>query len=798
MPLEGVPLSLTKGTPEQQSLSTLSDENGHYAFAHLLADTYRLEVRVEGFDPFAKTITLASDNVYVENVVLHLKAVVEKVDVQGKATSVATESAAPTAHLSNQQIQALPMAEQKFKAVLPLVPGVVRTHDGALSIKGQAENQGMLIVASARTVDPVTGGFSIPVPIDAVEKIHVEKAPFDSEFGGFSGGLTVIDVKPPSSSWHYGLMDFIPGVRGRAGHLVGIAAETPRLFFGGPLVKNKLNFAEAFTYDYVNHAIRGLAWPHNETRTQGFASLSTFQAILSSRHLLLGGVDVFSNRVRFANINSLVPQQASADDGQRGVAVGLHDSYQFSSGALLNTIFRYTRFDSNTHSQGPEDMLVTPDGWGGNFFNAWTRTSNQYEVLPLYQFPVMEGLGRHEVKVGGDITYRNYDGKSLSHPVQLLREDGSLAELIAFQGQGMLAAKATEGAEFVQDHWSLNEHLTLDLGGRLSSQSLGRAAAFAPRAGLAYSPGQGRNTVVRLGGGLFYDRVPLLAADFAHNPERVVTVFDGNGLPLGPPIGYQDVCLNEDRQSGSCPPSTSARNFTATAEVDRELARHMTLRVSYLFSQTRNLDVEGPLTGAAPLGSMLAVDGSGRSHYHEIETTLHYRPTDRDELNVSYLHSRGRGDLNTLSSIFVPFEQPVIRPDASANFASDVPNRLVAWGIFALPLPGKLTLSPVADVRTGFPYSNVDVFQNYVGIPNSQRFPTFFALDLKLYREFKVSSLPLLGRFKNQKLRFGVYSINLTGHNNYLDVYNNVTSPHFGHFAGMQHRVSGLVIDMVD
>ena len=43
-------------------------------------------------------------------------------------------------------------------------------------------------------------------------------------------------------------------------------------------------------------------------------------------------------------------------------------------------------------------------------------------------------------------------------------------------------------AEFVQDHWMLNQRLTLDFGGRLLSQSIGRSAAFAPRAGLVYSP----------------------------------------------------------------------------------------------------------------------------------------------------------------------------------------------------------------------------------------------------------------------------------------------------------------------
>jgi len=81
-------------------------------------------------------------------------------------------------------------------------------------------------------------------------------------------------------------------------------------------------------------------------------------------------------------------------------------------------------------------------------------------------------------------------------------------------------------------------------------------------------------------------------------------------------------------------------------------------------------------------------------------------------------------------------------------------------------------------------------------------FPTFFSLDLKIYGEFKIGSLPLTGwlknGIKNRKVRFGLYSTNITNHSNPLAVYNNITSPYFGHFVGFQHRINGFVIDLVD
>jgi hypothetical protein len=143
----------------------------------------------------------------------------------------------------------------------------------------------------------------------------------------------------------------------------------------------------------------------------------------------------------------------------------------------------------------------------------------------------------------------------------------------------------------------------------------------------------------------------------------------------------------------------------------------------------------------------------------------------------------------------VPFEAPVIRPDVTSNLAANVPNRLVSWS--TIGLPASFTLSPVVDVHSGLPYSNVNTYQSYVGGANSQRFPTFFSLDLKVYREFPLH-LPFFGTMKNRKLRFGIYSLNLTNHSNPLAVYNNVTSPYFGHFVGFQHRVNGFVIDIVN
>ncbi len=790
-----------KLTPESGApvLTTITDVKGHYAFAGLAAGSYAVEGTLDGFLPYKEVVKLAADGSVVHDFTMKLSAVTLSVDVQAQGETISTENANTTTTVTAKQATDLPRAEQKFKEALPLVPGVVRASDGTLNMKGTAESQGMLLVDSGETVDPVTGSFSIPVPLDAINSLSVSKTPYGAEYGGFSGGLAVIQTKAPSDTWTHSVEDLFPLLRGRSGHLVGLQYWKPRFYVSGPLIKKKLNFTEALDYDFDREPVRGLAWPINETKTNGFDSFSSIQATLSPRNILNANLIVFSRHQRFADISSLVPQTASSNDGQRGFSIGATDAVQFKSGATLSTLFRFNGIQSNGNPQGPLDMLLTPDGRAGDFFNTFARTAGQLQVQPTLQLATKSWHGHHDIKFGVDFTHRFYSGTSASHPVQILREDGTLAERIDFLPGAALHSRDTEVSEFVEDNWTISDHVTMDLGARLVSQSAGRAAAFGPRAGFAFSPGHDHKTLIHIGTGVFYDRVPLLTTDFTDNPTRVVTLFDQNGLPVGPPSILTNVYLQSGSAGAFTPtvnrPKSTARNITSSVEVDRELRRNFVLRLSFLSSQISNLAVVIPFAGPLGTSSFLGLAKTGVSHYYEFEATVNYKLSERDIFSASYIHSYARGDLNVLSDIYVPFEQAVIRPNIGGILPSSIPDRLVAWGIFALPW--KLAIAPIVDFHTGLPYSTIDGSQNYVGVPNVQRFPSFFSLDVKFYREI-TGRLNILRHVGGRTARIGVFSLNLTNHSNPLDVFNNNTSPQFGRLSGFQHRVIGMVIEFKD
>jgi hypothetical protein len=81
---------------------------------------------------------------------------------------------------------------------------------------------------------------------------------------------------------------------------------------------------------------------------------------------------------------------------------------------------------------------------------------------------------------------------------------------------------------------------------------------------------------------------------------------------------------------------------------------------------------------------------------------------------------------------------------------------------------------PVLDVRTGFPFSNVDADRAFVGPRNAVgRYPTFVSLDTQITKTFRVF---------DHNATVGLKVFNVTNHFNPRDYQGNVASANFGGF----------------
>ncbi len=802
IPIAGAVCNLNGPSLPQQGLEIGTGKNGKFDFPGLLWGNYKVTCDAIGYRPLSKTgLKVSSEHPLVEmQIVLPPETVLRQhVEVHASAWVIPEQqTGAPPTTFVPQQLMTLPLAELKFKAAIPLVPGVARTPDGKLNIKGEPETQGLLLVDSADMVDPVTGSFSVEVPIDAIESLQVYKSPYLAQYGRFSGGLTAIHTKPPSDQRHWELNDIIPDFFFEGGHIRGIQDDSPRLYFTGPLLKNKLNVSESFLYDLDKQFVEGQPWPKNLRKREGFSSFTDFQYIFSPRHLLSVNARIFPKKEEFANIDALVPDPASENYAQDGYAVGATDRHLFASGGVLTSTFEFTKFNTSAYGQGPADMMLTPNGYSGNYFNAYRRWSNQEESRETYQFPRREWHGQHQFEMGIDYFHRAYTSTSDSHPVLVTDANGAVLERIDFSGPAFLGDKDAEIAGFGQDHWLVNEHLSVDAGLRYTNETIGSHTALAPRFGFAYSPGASGRTILRGGAGIFYDREPFLAADFPQNPTRTISFFSPQGTLLGQPLRFANM-YGVPGQTGKplLPslhrPDSTPYDETWSLELDQELHPRWLLRLSYLSSYGRDQFVVNPQYPPGSTPAFLLSNTAG-SHYQEFVSTMRVRTGKTTDMNFSYVHSQARGNFNTLGELYVPFEQPVVRPNSYANLPSDMPSRFITWSQFHLP--GAMILSPVFDIHSGLPFSTIDARQNYVGILNSLRFPRFYSLDVKWTKTFRMWPLPWTF-FKQHVFRVGIAVFDITDCLNPLDVYNNHASPYFGQFVGFQHRTFATYFDLV-
>ena len=131
----------------------------------------------------------------------------------------------------------------------------------------------------------------------------------------------------------------------------------------------------------------------------------------------------------------------------------------------------------------------------------------------------------------------------------------------------------------------------------------------------------------------------------------------------------------------------------------------------------------------------------------------------------------------------------MVRQNLTASLPNEIPNRFLLWGTYSLPL--KMHLNPHIEVRNGFPYQPVNVFQQYLPNMSTQsRFPLYFSFDLLVSKDFQIT--------KKHSIRISIPMQNLTNHFNPLEVHSNLADPQYGSFFGNYPRRFLLDFDFLN
>ena len=759
----GVTLTLTcdadnPGT-ERLLRTETSNDQGEFRFADVgsTANVCSIVADLQGFKSATQVLALTPGETTTVTLLLGFDTLREDLIVTANDTSTDGAIAAAVERIPAQMIETAPVASERFQSALPLIPGVVRGPDGLLNINGARSNQSALTLNDANGTDPVTGEDAVELPIDAVSSVQVRGAAYAPEFGLSAGAVTTVETQKAGDAWHVTLNDLEPRPRRRGGRFKGIESFTPRVTIGGPIVKGTFSLLQSVQYEFSQTRVFGLPPFESDTKLQSLSSFSRVDWTVAPANHFTGSAMVSPRKTTYAGLNTFNPQGVTPNVRNHSVLASASDQIIVSDKGVFDTRVSVKQFDSTIYpSAGSGTMILAPDVNAGSYFNNQDRTSRRVEWLNTYSFTPLGP--KHVIKLGAGVTRESFDGVSTSGPIHITRANGTLSQAITFVGRGELARHKTALQGYAQDSWTIGSRIIVQYGARYDYESLTRNVNIAPRGSLTAVATTDGRTVVRAGIGMFYSPVPLNIASFDQLQRRVVTSFTEDGeTPLGTPVELSNVVVSGLR---------TPRGVNGNIEVDREWRTNLFVRVGYQQRDNRFEPVVDALAGAMLLRS------DGRSRYREGQISARYQFHGTDQIVGAYTRSSAIGNLNDFNGFFGNVENPVIRADARGPLPWDAPNRVLLWS--SVSLPHGFAVFPVLDVRTGFPFSNVDADRNFVGPRNGVgRYPRFVSLDTQVTKKF---------RLFNHNATIGLKIFNITDHFNPRDYQGNLASRTFGHF----------------
>jgi hypothetical protein len=767
--LSGVQVELRAEGDDTVLAKTLSDGVGQVLFPDIPPGHYVVRGIRPGFlDKDSTVFEVKAGEVVQVLLDIQLTFVLPTVEVRAETPSP-TDSVQPVSMsdmLAGSLLDIAPLTGDDFQSLLPLLPGVVRGPDGRLRIKGGQPTQGALQVSSASMNDPSSGDFDLELPAQSVESVEVLANPFAAEFGRFTTSMTQIRTKRGTNDWEIKPGNLIPRL-GKG--LSSIRAFEPRFSVRGPIKRDRVFVAQDVQFRYVTTPVKSLP-DEPEIEVSSFDSFTRVDTVLSSRHTLGGGLIMFPREIEGATMNTFRPPEVTPKFTQSGWSTGLVDRFSLAPDVVIESTVAGRWFEINVNTDGTSPMVYAPQTQSGSFFNDQEREVASFQWVEALSFSSDLWRGQHVFKVGSDLQHSHFDGFSASRPLEIRRLDGSLAELTQFAGRTEQQVSGVEFALFAQDRWRVGSRLTLELGVRMDRDAVVERVNWSPRAGAAIAVLPEGRAILRGGFGKFVQRAPLNIEAFPAFESRVVSRFSPDGTPIGSPLALRNVLAPDLRT-----PEAEVGNV----EWNQRFGRRWLAKVAYLGRRGSHEFIVTPDLTAGEL----QLSSTGTSRYRELEATTRYLGGERRDLTVSYVWAKGTADLNNYDQFYGNLRNPIIRGNENGLIPTDVRHRLILRGSFGLP--GQWDFAPVLELRSGFPWSAVDEFQDFVGPRNTAgRLPAVRNLDFTIARPW---------RFKKYRFRAGLKMYNIFGASAERDVQNNLTAPDFGSFYNPIERSIGFV-----
>jgi hypothetical protein len=422
------------------------------------------------------------------------------------------------------------------------------------------------------------------------------------------------------------------------------------------------------------------------------------------------------------------------------------------------------------------------------------RTENHFQANDIATF----SSGRHALKVGVNVPDWSRRGADNLNNFGGTFYFSSLADYAAqrpyayqaVRGNGHVVLVQKELGGFVQDEIKVRRDISLSVGMRYDWQNfLHDDNNFSPRLAVAYAPHGSKTTVIRVGGGIFYDRTgysPLADLVLGNGQHLLNYLIENPNYPNPGPLSAQPAgFVRLD------PTVREPYSMQYGVTLERQLAKRTTVSAAYRGNRGvklyRSRDANAPLPPDylvrpnPAIGILRQIESSGRQDGNALDLTLQGNVTRFFTGLAQYTWSHTLN--NTRGIAWFPANQYDLSGEWS-RADSDQHHRFNMLGTFN---PGRLlNLGVGVTLNSGAPYTMTTGTDPYhtgianarpAGIPrNSLQGPGYADLDVRWGRDFCFNKSK---KDKGSVATIALDAFNLLNHVNYAAYVGNVTSPFF-------------------
>jgi hypothetical protein len=729
------------------------------ALLRLAPGTYKILVEKQGFytTAVAKLEIAAGQQSPVEVKLQPVREYKEEIEVTAQPSPIDPQETSSAQAITASDISSIPYpATRDYRGVLAYIPGVLGD-SGRIHIAGANTQEIQDYLDGFEVSQPASGALSVRVNPDSLQKIDVRSSRYSAQFGKGSGGLVDLQVQDGDNRFRLNATDFFPTFQNVKGFQLN--NWTPRGYFSGPLVKDKLWFDISHEGEVDYNIIKELPAGADTNRLWRIADMGRLRMNLTPGNVLTASAVLNLQDSQNSGISPFDPVSVSLHNHNYLYLLGLKDQITIAKDTLLEFGGAFHRNKASSLPQGDLPYVLGPSGRSGNYWvtneNISTRTQG---FANLYLRP-WKLAGTHQFTVGGRADRVLYHANIHRGTVQFVDGNDALLRQITFANAPPFSLSTLESSAYIQDRWTPMQRVIIETGGRWDHDTYLGRGFFSPRIAGTMLISAASETKFSAGIGIYFDRSNLALAANGSQGTRTDEFFSPVAAVFTPTFTVDPRLLTLPRYN----------NWSVALE--RRLPGKVYARLEYLSRHGAHA-----WDFASQPGNNFLLLSDKKDRYDAAQLTLRKELKRGYPFAVSYTRSRATSN----QTVDFAIDALMVGNQVGGVLPWDSPNQLQTWGSY--PLPWKLKKFDMAWSsiwRSGFSFVTIDQFGQIVSGPGQFRFPDFVTLNATVERKFTFHGY-------RWAARIGVD--NVLNRQNPTVVDNDVNSPTFLTFFGTDHR----------